>query len=149
MGLRIGFWSWAWNTFREKPLLGHGLGSFREVMITQPSYMKAEERWPEHAKDYMQRDHAHSSYLHLLSGTGVFGAALFVALLIIALVGAWRSPLDHSFADGVLPALVVWIIAAQFDALHLNAHMLGVLMFLVTLSLPVRPRYEDKNPVIN
>ncbi|MCH7547208.1 MAG: O-antigen ligase family protein [Planctomycetes bacterium] len=149
VGLRIGLWSWAWNTFREKPLLGHGLGSFREVMITQPSYMKAEERWPEHAVEYMQRDHAHSSYLHLLSSTGIFGAAFFVALLIMALIGAWRSPLDHPFADGVLPALVVWIIAAQFDALHLNAHMLGLLMFLVMLSLPVRPRYIDESAVMD
>ena len=118
-------------------------------MITQPTYLAAEERWPERAKEYMQRDHAHSTYLHLLSGAGVFGAGLFVELFIVALVGAWRSPLDHPFADGVLPALVVWIIAAQFDALHLNAHMLGLLMFLVTLTLPVRPRYDDKNPVLN
>lgn len=138
-GLRVGLWSWAWNTFREKPLIGHGLGSFRDAMITQPTYLKAEERWPEHARDYMQRDHAHSSYLHLLSGTGIPGAALFVALLIMALIGAWRSPLDHVFADGTLPALVVWMIAAQFDALHLNAHMLGLLMFLVTITLPMRP----------
>lgn len=141
VGLRIGLWSWAWDSFREKPLLGHGLGSFRDVMITQPTYLKAEERWPERAKDYMQRDHAHSTYLHLLSSAGVFGAGLFAALLIITLVGAWRSPLDHPFADGMLPALVVWIIAVQFDALHLNSHMLGLLMFLVTLTLPMRPRY--------
>lgn len=145
VGLRIGLWSWAWGMFRERPLVGHGLGSFRTGMIEQPSYRRAAERWPERAESYMQRDHAHSTYLHLLAVAGLPGAMLFVSMLMWTLIAAWRVPLVHPFDDGLLAAVILWMVTVQFDALHLNGHMMGLLFFLVTLALPAaRPRTEHQ-----
>ncbi|MCZ6836380.1 MAG: O-antigen ligase family protein [Planctomycetota bacterium] len=135
VGLRIGLWTWAWDSFRERPILGHGLGSYRNQILKQPTYQIAAERWPRKAENYMQRDHAHSIYLHLLACAGIVGATLFVIFLIWSLVAAWRMPRSQALNEGVLSILLLWMLTAQFDALHLIGHMFGLLMFLISLTL--------------
>jgi len=150
VGLRIGLWTWAWDAFRARPVTGHGAGSFRALMIEQPAYQRAAARDPALAKEYIQRDHAHSTYLHLLACTGVIGAGLFIAFMVQALIAAWRLPLRYPLDEAVFPALILWMIVVQFDALHLNGHMFGLLCFLVALALPGAagrpPRYDAPPP---
>jgi O-antigen ligase len=94
--------------------------------------------------DILERDHAHSTYLHTLARLGLVGAALLAIVLVMALRQAWRAPAAHPpaahpYADGTFFVILAWIIGAQFDCYDLNGHHLGLLAFAIALSLPYRP----------
>jgi len=80
----------AWRMFQERPLLGCGLGGYREACLTHLSD-RSSDLPLQTARGYVQ----HNVFLALLTETGLVGAGLFV--LLASLWGwnawtLWRSP---------------------------------------------------------
>jgi O-antigen ligase len=153
-GLRLAMWDWAWEIFRDHPLIGVGAGGYRTSAQALPEFSMAAENATASQRDYLDRGHPHSSYLHVLATTGVIGGAAFLAVIALALCNAWRdeagppgargeSSLSRSTAHACQPvmvaALVTWLIGAQFDAYHLNGHLFGLLGVIAAATLPLRP----------
>ena len=86
---RSELWGIALNVFRAHPLAGVGLGNFS---VVEPTY--AAETSANLTKPYQELDLGevvHNTYLHLLAELGVVGLAVFLCLVVAALVLGWRA----------------------------------------------------------
>jgi O-antigen ligase len=98
------------SAFRERPLLGFGAGTFYTVF---PAYAG-----PEHRGFY---DHAHNDYAQILLETGVLGAGVLAALVVLSAYRAARvamrprRSLYLGVAVGVLMAIVGVLLQATVD----------------------------------
>lgn len=144
-GLRVLMWEWASRAFIAHPVIGIGIGSFKDYIAEQPEYLEAAESDPNTAR-YMLRDHAHSDYLQVLATTGIIGLILFVAILLLILYQSWRDLNNHIFAIGSFFAAIGWCISAQFDSLIYIGGMMGLLMILASATTPMRSPLRLKIP---
>jgi len=164
-GLRLGLWTWAVEVWKSHPITGVGVGSFAHYCQQLDAFQRAcrvaeqqsaievqasggdvtGRRGQRDAKrltdlhiHYMQRDHAHSTYLHTLASEGLVGLTLLLAVLVVIARQCLRDRFDHPYAIGMFFALLCWIIGAQFDCYELNGHQLGLLGLIAALTLPGR-----------
>ncbi|MCA9297367.1 MAG: O-antigen ligase family protein, partial [Phycisphaerales bacterium] len=141
VGLRVGIWEWGTEAWQQKPMCGHGAGSFRQALFEVPAFRNLNET---HARRksriaYLTRQHAHATPLHTLITTGLVGFVLMTGLFVVLILRAIRDPADHMFADGQLAALLTWIVGSLFDSYHLTGHVFGLLMLLIAMLLAYRP----------
>ncbi|MDQ2070113.1 O-antigen ligase family protein [Natronospira bacteriovora] len=73
MGRRMEMWRLAWQAFLERPLLGHGTGTFGNYLIAQAEAGLGDHRITPYS-------HAHSEYFEALATRGILG---FLALLLL------------------------------------------------------------------
>jgi O-antigen ligase len=134
-GLRIALWGWAWEIFREHPLAGAGAGSFRLAQAERPAFRRAAGRSPQSA-DYLARDDAHSTPLHVLATTGIPGGLALLAVLALAIRGAARDVDRHAYATATPLVVAGWIIVGFFGCAHLSGQQLAILALAVTAAIP-------------
>ena len=109
VGVRTAIWSKTVDLVLDRPLLGHGLGSYPDLGVVY-----SDERG-----DFPQAN-AHSTWLHVACETGVLGAgtlALFVVLGLVGIVQACRLAcgLERAVSVGALGAVVVLLVAGVFS----------------------------------
>lgn len=88
------------------------------------------------AGKYAEFGHAHSNYLQLLFLYGIIGLALFVAILLIAIVAALRAitggrPLPWAY--GSVAAIVAFAIDSTFETSWTSFSMVAALYLLIGL----------------
>jgi O-antigen ligase len=137
VALRMIHWRWAWRMFELAPIIGAGGGEFRRHAAEMPEYEELVRARPAKAEDFA-RDHAHSTYLHVLACQGAVGGLLLLGTGVLLARAAWRARVGHVFADGTAFVLLAWLIGAQFDCLHLNGHTFGLLALTAAVSLAPR-----------
>lgn len=90
----------AMRAFGERPVLGHGPGSFRKI-YAQTEYA---ERFQ--ARDESKERFAHNTYLEVLVGSGIIGLLVFLRILYIAIKNFWvakqRGGLGESKRSAIL-----------------------------------------------
>jgi O-antigen ligase len=91
----------AWNAGRERPLIGHGSGTYEYI-------------WYEKRPDLLVVRDAHSLYLETFAELGVVGLALLVAALVVLVAGAIRAR-RMRFVGAAFGAFVAWSAAAAVD----------------------------------
>jgi O-antigen ligase len=109
VGIRSAVWSMSADRALERPLLGHGLGSYRLLNIV----------YSDRFGDFHQMN-AHSTWLHAVCETGVLGAgtlALFVVLGLAGVARACRSTSgpERAISVGSLGGLVVLLVSGLFS----------------------------------
>lgn len=105
----------ALEMFRDYPILGVGPGNYPLHYLDYSEQIGLDPR--------LEQREAHSLYLQALAETGIVGALALLAILWLALSGAWRARQrlagrDALLAEGIFVALVTFLIAALF--LHLT-----------------------------
>lgn len=120
----------AWNGFKAHPVLGDGVGSFRN-------------RWLRERPIYENVRNAHSLELETLSEEGLIGfalLALFIGTVITAAIRARLSPLGLGRAQGaaVSAACAVWLIHSAFDWDWQMTGLTGITFVLAATLLPAR-----------
>lgn len=139
VGLRVLLWKWGWRFFEESPVYGIGAGSFRERAKASPEHAELAERWPGRVKhNRFARAHPHSTYLHVLSATGVLGAVPFLLTIGVLLLRTIRERRDHVFASASFFLLLGWLAGANADCYNLNGHLFGLFAFIAALAMPGR-----------
>jgi O-antigen ligase len=108
-GIRSAVWSMSADRALERPLLGHGLGSYRLLNVV----------YSDEFGDFHQMN-AHSTWLHAACETGALGAgtlALFMVLGLAGVVRACRSTSgpERAISVGSLGGLVVLLVAGLFS----------------------------------
>lgn len=132
MGFRMNAWENTIALIRERPVLGHGTGSFRKVYSerVRPRY----DDWRgEPSTD------PHNQYLMILTENGLVGLAAFLAVIALAIRTALRSPDGYRWI--ALGALLVWTLTSLFNS-HFRTFPEGHLIALVlgaTLATSPRP----------
>ena len=92
--MRYYLWKDTFKMFLDKPVFGHGLGSFRAL---HPLYQSAEYKREReyglasaHRKLKPLTEHSHSDWLQYLAETGVVGVVLLVLVPTLAFWRHWR-----------------------------------------------------------
>lgn len=113
-GLRLHLYRLACQRWSGQPLLGWGLASI-SPMIAEKGL---------HRELHVRHKHLHSTYLDVLVGLGLVGAALMAAGLVIVLRGAGRARragrIDSAGLRALLAALGVLLICNAFDSVALR-----------------------------
>jgi len=73
-------WQTSWEMFKDKPLLGHGWGSFK--LLSADYQMRITEREGKFYGDYQKDYESHSDWLQLLAEGGIILFAVFAILVI-------------------------------------------------------------------
>ncbi len=129
-GARISMWVQAMDAGLEHPIGGIGAGGFEHWM---------QERTSEVLDDHA---HAHSSVLRLWSEHGVFGVLFGGLLVVVVLVGAWRSVgVDErgSYLMGPFFGLVGLVLVSVFDSVLLNVNTMALFGGLAALGPAYMP----------
>lgn len=106
---RINRWNSAIRMFEEKPLLGHGPGTY---MFTYGVYQKSSDKTII-STNQGDGGNAHSEYLGPLSEQGVLGALSILVIFIISLVVGIKLyyQLDHNpFLKGVVMCIILGLV---------------------------------------
>jgi hypothetical protein len=137
------FWTSAADQWRERPLVGHGAGSYRAWWLAHASL------------SYFVRD-AHSLYLQTLGELGLIGFLLLAGALLIPLAAGARRLHHAADADGrtaiaaALGAGSGWLLAAGIDwmwQLTATTVVAMVLFALLTGPATARRRRADSLPL--
>ena len=128
---RLIIWNVVLDVVRDHPLLGVGLGNFRDEFFARNAQLHVELGY--------SSVHAHSTFLEIAAGTGILGLAaylFFLGAVALHLVRLWSTKRSASpvFTLAALGALGAYIVFATVDMLLLqNMHML--LVSILTLGL--------------
>lgn len=104
---RVAWWGQAWSGFADSPLIGQGAGGFRLVHL----------RERESSEDRLLTTETHDLALRTLSGTGLVGMGLLLALLGALAVAARHALTRHRTPDLALPlaVLAAFLVQALVD----------------------------------
>jgi len=126
-GRRVRMAQEAISAFSSHPVQGVGTGAYEEWCASQSQAYGA---------------HAHNAPLHILATLGIVGGALWVVLMVVVLVNAYRwgtRPGASPYAMGPMLAIVGLMLASLTDCVQINAQsvaMLGVLIGLCPAYAP-------------
>jgi O-antigen ligase len=81
---RAGRWEIAWNLIQQSPVIGHGSGSEKRLMLDE--YFKHKLY-----NSYLNRLNAHNEYLSMWLKTGIWGLLVFLLTLVYGFVIAFRN----------------------------------------------------------
>ncbi len=118
---RVDVWRQTSALVVEKPLLGHGLGSYSYLGVRYK-----DDAWDERSSN------AHNAWLHIACETGVLGAGTFALFLVLGVAGMLRSVrhakrLERAVSVGALGAVVV-LLAGGVSSVTTDAEP-GMLLF--------------------
>lgn len=147
VGQRLVWWSAARELWRLHPVRGAGLGGYAAWMPHAPSVVAAAASTSQEQRvlGALKVEHPHSVALHALCDLGLVGAALAGAIAAGTLLGAWRLAQRDPLGCGILGAAILWIVAAQFESLHLNG-MTGALGAAIVAIAMLATRGGDPLP---
>jgi O-antigen ligase len=133
LGIRGAVWSMSLEKALERPVLGHGQGTYRLLNVVYSDDYGA----------FLQMN-AHNAWLHTACETGVLGAGMLALFVVLGLAGVVRScrrtaGLDRGISVGALGGLVA-LLAASLSSVATDAEP-GMLFFsLMALGAAVPPR---------
>lgn len=140
-GARILMARWAVEAFSEKPLAGHGAGSFRSIAERQ---IANDPR----AKGVRAHTQAHNTLLHVAATLGGIGAVLLVWVAVAAVMGGMRGTrvasraredwtgIGRAYDLGPVCALVGIVLVSAFDTVLVNTQEAALVLTLVALCVP-------------
>lgn len=127
LGMRFDWWSNSLQLIAEKPLLGHGTGSFQ---VVQEDLIRGSET--------KSTDNPHNEYLFLGVQAGLVATILFVALMISQLLASYRlPPPKKNLLQGVVAAMAVGCLMNSFLFDSHPGHFYAILSAILAVS--VRP----------
>lgn len=130
----------SWKMFKDHPVFGVGFGRFYDQKLPYLS-----DRSQEFELESLRQLHHHNTLLSLLTETGMFGLAAFLALLAAWARSAWSLVGDAKLAvwqcsQGLLmlAVLVAYLSSAVFHDLTLLPSQEWILFLMAGLTMNVR-----------
>jgi O-antigen ligase len=146
-GARILMAKWAAAAFLEKPIIGHGAGSFKVIAERN---IAADPR----AAGVRAHTQAHNTMLHIAATLGAVGVALFAWITYAACMGGilgrvgggthatstqasthWTN-IGRAYDLGPVCALVGMVLVSAFDTVLVNTQEAALVLTLVALCVP-------------
>lgn len=143
---RLWIWRANWEMWKDSPLFGVGYN--QNVQLLTEYYAKVE------APPGLLVSHAHNQFLHILTGTGVFGMLAYASFWIFSLIAGFRlyrnlSP-KQKFARGmtlgVIGAICVFLFGGAFESNFEHAKMRLTLALVLGLLVALRDGLQFGEP---
>jgi len=93
-----------WQAFTNAPLLGHGIGGVKNAVAPYTAQFEGEPF-----------QNPHNQYLLLLIQGGVLGLGLYLAFIISALLGSYRTSWSASY---LAPVLLMFVVGNLLNSFH-------------------------------
>lgn len=117
---RIILWRDAYDTIKEMPVRGVGLGAY--AYHSNPR------------ADYRMPIYAHNLYLDIATEVGLLGAVLWGLLFVLSLLVLWRHR-QEPLAQAAFVSFVIYLTHSLFDTALFSVHIFLLLLFLLALSI--------------
>ncbi len=120
-GRRVRMAQEAIDAFQSHPIHGVGTGAYQEWCIAQGQAYGA---------------HAHNALLHILATLGIVGGLLWVILIMVVLVNAYRwgtRPGASPYAMGPMLAIIGLMFSSLTDCVQINAQTIALVGILIGL----------------
>ena len=125
--IRLAMWKMAFAGWKRAPIAGVGMGGIPTIAatttVTNPDV------------DMHKVTMIHSTYIQILTETGVIGLGLFAAFMALLFRDVLRSVWERPMLVASFGALVVWFVAAAFDGYQQSGGFLTVGAILIPLAL--------------
>lgn len=125
--IRLAMWNLAFAGWKRAPIAGVGMGGIPSIAatttVTNPRV------------DMRTVTMIHSTYIQILTETGVIGLGLFAAFMTLLFRDVLRSVWERPMLVASFGALVVWFVAAAFDGYQQSGGFLSVGAILMPLAL--------------
>jgi len=102
---RIFYWRQAWLTFKNYPIFGYGLGTFKYAARLFP---KVNER---------HSSYAHNIFLHNLAEMGIFGGGSFIFLVLIVFYQSYKKVKKYKFNKDLDKFLLLAALSSLINAI--------------------------------
>ena len=123
LGMRFDWWQNSIDIVRQKPIFGHGTGSFQAV---QENLIKD--------GDTQSTDNPHNEYLFLAVQTGLVGLFLFVTLLVVQFIASFSlQPPRKYLLQGVVVAMSVGCLMNSFLFDSHSGHFYAIMSAILTI----------------
>lgn len=122
LGMRFDWWQNSIDLIKQKPIFGHGTGSFQAVQenLIQDSETQA-------------TDNPHNEYLFLAVQTGLVGLLVFVTLLVCQFVASFSlQPPRRFLLQGVVVAMAVGCLMNSFLFDSHSGHFYAIVSAILT-----------------
>jgi O-antigen ligase len=104
---RVSWWYSAFEMIKDKPILGHGLSTFRDVYNR---YRRLDYRLPDDAQDHITPESAHMEYLNIWALQGTLGFIAYL-IMIFGVFGYIYPRMKHdNIIYAVLLAMAVYLL---------------------------------------
>lgn len=130
-----------WDMFKDHPLLGVGLGNFNYWMVGYINWQEAREPYrmmdPDLTRFYKKGLDPHSTYLGLLSETGILGFSLILAffVLFIIRISKFISTKESPFARHILWCFFAGICGFAWNAIYIEILTMRHFWFLLAMGI--------------
>jgi hypothetical protein len=125
--VRLAMWKMAFAGWKRAPIAGVGMGGIPSIAattaVTNPQL------------DMRTVTMIHSTYIQILTETGLIGLGLFAAFMALLFRDVLRGLRGQPLLVASFGALVVWFVAAAFDGYHQSGGFLSVGAILIPLAL--------------
>jgi O-antigen ligase len=88
---RVHIWKMAWHATSEAPLLGAGTGRFQHAFLPAQGEWLSQQKVQDAARLFVNAEHGHNDYVHLLTENGALGFCLLVMTFVCMLRASLRS----------------------------------------------------------
>jgi len=114
---RISWWLSSFEMIGDKPFLGHGLSSYKDIYN---QYRRTDYRLPDDAQDHITPETAHNEYLNIAATQGLLGFAAYAAMIIMLFVYAFKylkkaDRKDKIYEYGLITAAIVYLIQVSIS----------------------------------
>ncbi|MBD3328691.1 hypothetical protein GF340_05335 [Candidatus Peregrinibacteria bacterium] len=117
---RFSFWISTYQMFLDKPIIGHGLSTYRDVYN---QYRRRDYRTQENdnMQDRITPEAAHNEYLNILATKGFLGFITFITLVIYVMAGVMTAVIkskerkEYYYEIAILGALTVFLVQVFFS----------------------------------
>ncbi|MDZ7376766.1 MAG: O-antigen ligase family protein, partial [candidate division KSB1 bacterium] len=136
---RSDFWIESLELIMERPLMGYGFGTAGKILAESELYNPDLRLWSGSAKTSL-----HNGYLTVASGVGVFGALIWIALLMMPL---WQmQKLNPLPARAVIMAILLSCLLLNFveDAINAGTSV-PALIFWMAWTAAIRMEHLETN----
>ena len=137
---RLPLWQELMDSVQQRPILGYGYGAFWTA--ERAARISRDQGWPV--------PHAHNTYLDQVISLGVVGGALYLIIMVSALVMAWRRYLHLRSSTNLLNAmLLAWLVLLSLsESAPLEPHMPTILVYVTALRMCLREGSVDTSDPI-
>lgn len=114
---RIRMWAGSWTLFKDNPITGCGLGSFKYwIPLAQGEYF---DQYPNTQLEPTAKltNHSHNEYLEVLAEMGLIGFAAMGWLLFVFIRRAWKSSLITDSVLGDRSAILAGVLGVLIQSL--------------------------------
>ena len=110
---RVSWWLSSFEMIKDKPLLGHGLSTYKDIYN---KYRRTDYKVPGDEQDHITPETAHNEYLNIAATQGLAGFAAYAAMIFMLFIYTFRyfkrhkDEKDKLIVMALLTAIIVYLI---------------------------------------